>query len=113
MTNRIIPTIFISYSWSDSDVVDQIEIAFQQAGISVLRDIREIEYKGSIKEYMTKVREVDFVILIISYAFLKSPNAMFEVTQGVLIAHSPSSSITANVSAIYAESTLLSLCFVG
>ena len=81
MKKRKIPTIFISYSWSDSKVVDDIEIAFQQLGIRVLRDIREIEYKGSIREYMRRVREVDYIILIISDAFLKSSNAMFEVLE--------------------------------
>lgn len=62
-------------------MVDEIEKAFQSTGIIFKRDIREIDYKGSIKEYMKQVRETDFVLLIISDEFLKSSNAMFEVLE--------------------------------
>lgn len=74
-------TIFISYSWTDSQIVDEIDKAFAPTGFSIKRDVREIEFKGSIKEYMKQVRETDFVLMIISDNFLKSSNAMFEVLE--------------------------------
>jgi tetratricopeptide (TPR) repeat protein len=74
-------TIFISYSWSDTDLVDQIDQALQPTGLNIRRDIREIGYKDSIKAFMGEVRASDFVLLIVSDSFLKSANAMFEVLE--------------------------------
>lgn len=74
-------TIFISYSWANTDIADIIDKSFESTGLSIKRDIREIGYKGSIKEYMKQVRSTDFVLLIISDAFLKSSNSMFEVLE--------------------------------
>jgi len=74
-------TIFISYSWANTDIADQIDKAFQPTGLIIKRDVREIGYKGSIKDYMQQVRLTDFVLLIISDSFLKSPNAMYEVLE--------------------------------
>jgi len=74
-------TIFISYSWADTDIADIIDKNFEPTGLIIKRDIREIVYKGSIKDYMKQVRSTDFVLLIISDAFLKSSNAMFEVLE--------------------------------
>ena len=74
-------TIFISYSWLDSVLADKIDKIFEPTGLTIKRDIREIKFKGSIKEYMSKVRTTDFVILLISDSFLKSSNAMFEVIE--------------------------------
>ena len=74
-------TLFISYSWSNTKIADEIDTAFQPTGIYIKRDIREIKYKGSIKDYMKQVRDTDFVLIIISDSFLKSPNCMFEALE--------------------------------
>lgn len=74
-------TIFISYSWANTDIADRIDKAFQPTGLVIKRDVREIGYKGSIKDYMQQVRSTDFVLLIISDSFLKSSNAMYEVLE--------------------------------
>lgn len=74
-------TIFISYSWANTNLADIIDKAFQPTGLIIKRDVREIGYKGSIKDYMQQVRSTDFVLLIISDNFLKSPNAMYEVLE--------------------------------
>lgn len=74
-------TLFISYSWGDSKIADQIDIAFQPTGLFIKRDVREIEYKGNIKEYMEQIRKTDYSLLIISDSFLKSANCMYEVLE--------------------------------
>lgn len=74
-------TLFISYSWADTTLADKIDNAFQPTGLYIKRDIREIAYKGSIKEYMSQVRNTDFVLLIISDHFIKSPKCMYEVLE--------------------------------
>jgi tetratricopeptide (TPR) repeat protein len=72
---------FISYSWINTDIADQLDKAFKDTGVIIQRDIREISYKDSIRDYMRQVRSADFALLIISDAFLKSPNCMNEVLE--------------------------------
>ena len=73
--------IFISYNWNDSQIVDVIDNYFLSIGLPLIRDKRELQYKSSIKEFMQKVRETDFVIMVISDTFLKSTNCMYEVLE--------------------------------
>lgn len=56
-------------------------MAFQPTGLIIRRDVREIGYKDSIKDFMNQLHSTDFVLLIISDSFLKSSNAMFEVLE--------------------------------
>lgn len=74
-------TLFISYSWANRSIADEIDRAFMGTGLTIIRDIREIEYKDSIKDYMKKVRSTDYVLLIVSDDFLKSSSGMFEVLE--------------------------------
>ncbi|MCK4261221.1 MAG: tetratricopeptide repeat protein [Halanaerobiales bacterium] len=73
--------IFISYSWKDKDVVESIDKDFQAIGITLKRDVRDIGYKESIKEFMKKIRKIDYVLMIISDSYLKSENCMYEVLE--------------------------------
>lgn len=78
---RISPKIFLSYSWANTDIADKIDNDFKSIGITLTRDIRDSKYKDSLKEYMKRVRKVDFVIMLISDSFLKSQNCMYEVLE--------------------------------
>ncbi len=73
--------IFISYNWDNSDVVDEIDNHFTSIGLPLIRDKKELKYKSSIKDFMLRIRETDYVIMIISDSFLKSINCMFEVLE--------------------------------
>ncbi len=74
-------TLFISYSWTDHLIADKIDNVFKPTGVYIKRDIREVKYKGSIKDYMKQIRDTDFVLIVISDNFLKSSNCMFEVLE--------------------------------
>jgi tetratricopeptide (TPR) repeat protein len=74
-------TLFLSYSWSDAIIADSIDDALLPTGVQVKRDIRGIKYKDSIKQYMSQIRDTDFVLLIISDSFIKSSNCMYEVLE--------------------------------
>lgn len=74
-------SIFLSYCWQNSNFADAIDHAFLPTGIKLKRDIRDINYTDSIKEYMLEIRSVDFVLILISDDFLKSANCMFEVLE--------------------------------
>jgi len=73
--------IFLSYAWKDKDLADSIDTMFADAGITLIRDQRGIDYRGSIKEFMKQIRFNDYVILIISSDYLKSANCMYEIAE--------------------------------
>lgn len=75
------PNIFLSYSWKDKEIVDQIDEDFQRIGILMQRDVRDGQYRKSIKQFMQNVRHTDYVLTVISDEFLKSENCMYELLE--------------------------------
>ncbi len=73
--------IFISYSWKNKDEVEKIDNDFQAVGVTFIRDVRDLNYRQSIKEFMGRIGEADFVLMIISDSYLKSMNCMYEVLE--------------------------------
>src|SRR5665647_915393 len=73
--------IFLSYSWNNSKTAESLEIFFQTKNIVLERDVRDLEYRQSIKEFMKKVRKSDYCLVVISESYLKSTNCMYEVTE--------------------------------
>ena len=76
-------TVFISYAWGGEreEIVDQIDKALQKRGIKITRDKRDLEYKGSIKEFMERIGQGSCVIVVVSDKYLRSPNCMFELIE--------------------------------
>jgi hypothetical protein len=75
--------IFISYAWGgeSEQIVNQIDQAFQNKEITLVRDKRNLRYKGRIQEFMEWLGRGKAVIVVISEKYLKSPNCMFELVQ--------------------------------
>ena len=73
--------IFISYSWSDSKVVDIIDNDFMSIGIFLIKDQRDAKDYESLTTFMKKIRNTNFAILVISDDFLQSRNCMYEVIE--------------------------------
>ena len=75
--------IFISYAWSgDSEtIVNQLDQTFQDKGITIIRDKRDLGFKGRIKEFMREIGQGKCVIVVISEKYLRSENCMFELLQ--------------------------------
>lgn len=73
--------IFISYSWANKDIADKIYSDLTLIGLSVLKDNHHLNYTDSISDFMLKIRDSRYAILIISDSYLKSVNCMFEVLQ--------------------------------
>jgi|GEM_PF-638969 hypothetical protein len=74
--------VFLSYCWADEKIADEVYdklIKYKQ--IKLHRDKLEIKQWGSIKEYMQSITNMDYVILLISEAYLKSKNCMYEVLE--------------------------------
>ena len=71
--------VFLSYSWNDKDIADVIDKDFSCVGIKLIRDIRDLKYLGSIRDFVPTKRKADYSICIISDTFLKSLNCMWEM----------------------------------
>ena len=75
--------VFISYAWGEKNeiIVNQLDEALQARGIKIIRDKRDLEYRGSIKTFMKRIGTGDCVIVVISDKYLKSSNCMFELVE--------------------------------
>ena len=75
--------VFISYAWGDERevIVNQIEDALQKRGVRIIRDKRDLDYKGSISEFMERIGRGTCVIVVISDKYLRSPNCMYELVE--------------------------------
>ena len=61
-------SVFISYAWGEEreDVVNQIDTALQARGIRLIRDKRDLRYKGSIREFMEQIGRGNCIVVVIS-----------------------------------------------
>lgn len=75
------PRIFLSYCWDDTDRANSIDDYLKEKGIAVTRDIRGVDTWQSLKDFMQTIRDNDFAVLLISDAYLKSANCMYEVLE--------------------------------
>ena len=75
--------IFISYAWEpqSEQVVDKIQSESEKRGVSIVRDKKDLHYKGSITNFMEQLGRGKYVILVISNKYLRSENCMFELLQ--------------------------------
>src|SRR5512147_994580 len=75
--------VFISYAWKgeSEEIVNQIDKTLQERGVRIIRDKRDLGYKGSITEFMERIGRGNCVIVIISDKYLRSKNCMFELVE--------------------------------
>ena len=74
---------FVSYKWGgeSEETVNQLDQALQARGIKLVRDKRDLGFKGSISEFMRRIGRGNCVIVVISDGYLRSPNCMFELVE--------------------------------
>ncbi len=75
--------VFISYAWrGDSEnIVNEIDQAFRKRGVTIVRDKRDLGYKGSIKGFMERIGRGKSIVVVLSDKYLRSKNCMFELMQ--------------------------------
>ncbi|MCP5101962.1 MAG: TIR domain-containing protein, partial [bacterium] len=75
--------IYISYAWGgeSEEIADRLDDAFKEKGITMIRDKRDLGFKGRIKEFMERIGRGKCVIVVISNKYLESRNCMFELMQ--------------------------------
>ena len=72
--------VFISYAGEGEreEIVNEIDETLQKRGIKIIRDLG---YRGSIKEFMERIGRGNCVVVIVSEKYLHSPNCMFELVE--------------------------------
>jgi hypothetical protein len=75
------PNIFLSYNHKDKKIADRVDKFFISKGIQLTRDERGAPVYSNLEKFMDTIRDHDYVILLISNAYLKSINCMYEVIQ--------------------------------
>ncbi|MEL7145769.1 MAG: toll/interleukin-1 receptor domain-containing protein [Bacteroidota bacterium] len=75
--------LFISYAWGGESeaIVDRMDVVFQQNGILMIRDKRDLQFNESIREFMRQIGAGKAIVVVISDKYLKSPNCMFELLE--------------------------------
>ena len=75
--------VFISYAWGGESerIVNELDADLQAKGILVVRDKRDLGFKGMIRDFMRQFGHGHAVIVVISDKYLKSPNCMFELVE--------------------------------
>jgi len=75
--------LFISYAWGGESekIVNELDGAFQAKGITIVRDKRDLGFKGRIREFMEGLGRGKGVIVVISQKYLESENCMFELVE--------------------------------
>ncbi|MFE4118502.1 TIR domain-containing protein [Priestia sp. YIM B13448] len=75
-----IKKVFISYAHKESDLVNILEGELKKSeNIKITRDINVTAYRDSLDEFMKTIRDHDFVVSVVSNAYIKSLNCMYEI----------------------------------
>lgn len=74
--------VFLSYCRADSNIADKVCQYFgDRDDIKIHRDIKELNNWDSIKAYMNLIDKAECAVLLLSEAYLKSQNCMYEVLE--------------------------------
>jgi GTPase SAR1 family protein len=75
--------VYVSYAWGgDSEqLVNELEAAFAERSIALIREKNELAYRGSIRRFMERIGRGKCVVVVISKKYLESPNCMYELTE--------------------------------
>lgn len=75
--------VYFSYAWGGESerIVNELDADLQAKGIQIIRDKRDLGFKGMIRDFMEQIGRGHAVIVVISDKYLKSPNCMFELVE--------------------------------
>jgi hypothetical protein len=82
-TNNYENSVFVSYAWGGESerTVNELEKAFSQQGINIVRDKRDLEYKDSIEAFERRISKGQCVVIVISDKYLRSEHCMYELVE--------------------------------
>ena len=73
---------YISYAWGGESerIANEVDADLRARGIDIVRDKRDLGYRGSIKRFMEDIGRSAAVVVIVSDEYLRSKHCMFELT---------------------------------
>lgn len=76
-------TVFVSYAWGGESerTVDELELAFAERGFNIVRDKKDLAYRGSLQEFEQRIGRGQCVVLVISDKYLRSEHCMYELVE--------------------------------
>lgn len=75
-------SIYFSYAWNQQEqLVDQLYDSLLKDGFQVVRDKKDLGYRGTISDFMSEIGNANYVIIAISDKYLKSRFCMFELLE--------------------------------
>jgi hypothetical protein len=77
------PEVYVSYKWGERSgaLVDDIQRVLAERGVVVVRDVDEMRYKDSIREFMSRLGAGKAIVVVLGADYLKSKNCMFELCE--------------------------------
>jgi tetratricopeptide (TPR) repeat protein len=81
MINNYEHAVYVSYAWGGESerIVDELVLAFANRGIQIVRDKKDLSYKGSIDAFEREIGQGKCVVLVISNKYLRSRHCMYEL----------------------------------
>src|SRR5687768_15138132 len=75
--------VYVSYAWGGESerIVNELDADLKAQGITMVRDKRNLGFKGMIRDFMQQIGRGYAVIVVISDKYLKSPNCMYELVE--------------------------------
>lgn len=75
--------IFVSYAWGgeSEEIVNKLDTTLQENGILIVRDKRDLGFKGLITNFMNKIGKGKGIVVVVSDKYLKSPYSMYELLE--------------------------------
>ena len=74
-------TLFISYSWKDSKIVEAIEEKLLSMNIEIIRDRISLKFRDNLEQFMKNIKYADFSLILFSNNYLTSQNCMYEAIE--------------------------------
>ena len=75
--------VYISYAWGGESerIANELDSDLQASGIAIIRDKRDLGYKGMISDFMQEIGHGHAIVVIVSDKYLKSSNCMYELVK--------------------------------
>lgn len=74
------PIVYVSYSWSQSEEMDNICSALEAHSIEYKRDTKDCGYRQNIKQFEEEIGKGNIVIAVLSDKYLRSIHCMYELS---------------------------------
>lgn len=75
------PYVYFSYNWEvkSDEIVDKLTVLMRRNGLPHKRDKENCKYRDDIHEFMNKIREGKYVVVLLSKPYLESFYCMYEL----------------------------------